>query len=136
VKNADLAAHGLPGWSGRKILQHIGTEGFRHISSDVWAKHMAGRATRLCTEQDYDAVLVSDVRFPEEGKAIQDVGGVIWRVYRPSSDSPAIIQGLSGHGSETSVDKIKHDRVIHNDGTLDDLRARVEDLLSLLLSTP
>jgi len=129
-KNADLAAHGLSGWSGRKILQYIGTEGFRYIDSTIWAKHVAYRANQLY-EGVYDAVFVSDVRFPEEAEAIKSIGGVIWRVYRPSSDQPTS-QGLSGHQSETSVDKIIHDRVIHNGGTLDDLRARVDDLLSTL----
>jgi len=126
-KNAPLEA--VPNWSGRKILQHIGTEGFRHIHPQVWSKYMYGRAVGLLEEDQLDAVFISDIRMLPEAELIQDNGGIIVRVVRPSSDEGEN-QGLQGHATELEQTSIKEDFVINNEGrSLEELEVLVRHLL-------
>jgi len=107
----DKAKELWPGWSGRKILQHIGTEGFRATHGKVWSQYMLGRARRLLEEGSADVVFVSDVRFVEEATTIQNAGGIIVRVYRKEADERPVL-----HSSEADCDNIMHDVFIDNEG--------------------
>jgi hypothetical protein len=125
-KNAPL--NNVSGWTGRKILQHIGTEGFRYVQPTVWSRLMYARAEKLLAEQQVDAVFVSDIRMPEEAQIIQNNGGIIVRVVRPSNEITN--QGLPGHSSELQQASIREDFVINNeDRSLDELRVLVRSLL-------
>jgi len=79
--------------------------------------------------------LVTDVRFPDEVKAIEDRGGVVIRVNRP--DEPLIEDGTTiyyppfddvEHPSETALDDYEFDYVINNNGTIEDLVEKVKQL--------
>jgi len=129
-KNAPIEA--IPGWTGRKILQHLGTEGFRHIHSMVWSNYMYARAEQLLADQQLDAVFISDVRMLSEAELIQRNGGVIVRILRPSSDTKDN-QGLQGHATELEQTFIKEDFVINNEGrSLPELEVLVFNLLAEL----
>lgn len=129
------------GWDGvkerfpdvRALLQRVGTDAAKPIfGNDCWvniglyrAKSLINQGARICFD---------DVRFPlEEGEAILDLntrfpstfGAEIWRVTRPGFDNGI---GLD-HPSEAQVKNFVPDEEIVNDGTLDDLRAKVEALL-------
>ena len=108
-KEAPLEA--VPGWSGRRILQYIGTEGFRHVHEDVWARAMIGRASSLINGNLCKMVVIADVRFLSEAAAIKDAGGIVIRVKRPEADAVKSI-----HASETQLAEIKEDYVIDNQG--------------------
>jgi hypothetical protein len=126
-KNAPIPQ--LEGWSGRKILQHIGTEGFRHIDPGIWPTHMISRARSLVRE-GYKVVFVSDVRFASEVDAIHANGGIVVRIVRPSVEAEAANQGIVGHVSETEMASLREDFVINNqDRSLEDLRALVKEFL-------
>jgi hypothetical protein len=101
----------VPGWTGRRILQFVGTECFRHIHSDIWAIKAVDRATSLIHGGHARLVVISDVRFLSEEAAIKNVGGIIVRVKRPEADSV-----ISEHASETELAHIKEDYVIDNGG--------------------
>lgn len=132
-KNAELPE--IPGWTGRKILQHIGTEGFRHIDANVWATYMYQSAQALFKE-GYEVVLVSDIRFLSEARVIQDNGGIILRINRPSCDTK-VTQGLQGHASELELASIQADYVINNlDRSLKLLEGLVHDFLQELKLCP
>lgn len=121
-KEAPLAE--VPGWTGREILQHIGTEGFRAVNSLVWSRYMLGRAKELLTN-GADVVLVSDVRFISEANAIKEAGGVLVRMRRGSADErPAT------HSSETDCENIIEDYSIDNrERALHHLQGLVQDFL-------
>ena len=108
-KEAPLEA--VPGWSGRRILQYVGTEGFRHIHEEVWARAMIGRARSLINGNLCKMVVVADVRFLTEAAVIKDAGGIIVRVKRPEADI-----AVSNHASETQLALIQEDYVIDNQG--------------------
>lgn len=110
----------------RYVLQTLGTEWGRTIDKDIWVKTALRRAAAL---KDGDAVLITDVRFINEARAIVAGGGQVWRIERPGA-------GLSGtagaHVSEkeqASTEFMKFVKyVVRNDGTLDELRRAVVDL--------
>lgn len=108
-KEAPLAE--VPGWSGRRILQYVGTEGFRHIHEEIWARAMIGRARSVLSDGTCEMVVVCDVRFLTEAAVIKEAGGLIVRVKRPEAD-----RVVSAHASETQLALIQEDYVIDNQG--------------------
>ena len=100
----------VPGWSGRRILQFVGTECFRSIHPLVWSTYVVNQA-KINLANGYKAVFISDVRFLTESKAIHEAGGIVIRVKRPEAD-----ERHSTHASETELLQIKEDYVIDNGG--------------------
>lgn len=99
------------GISPRKFMQLVGSEMFRHhLSADVWIK-----ALFRTLERDYGnkkVVFITDVRFPNEAKAIQDKGGIVIRITRPSLKiSPEVLQ----HESERYINELNVDYEEFND---------------------
>lgn len=128
-------------WTVRMVLQFLGTEGCRRIDDTVWVKHALARARLYLdgaslgiTMPVNEFVVITDCRFRSEAEAIWKAGGEVWRIRRPETDRRA--QGISGHASETEMDTIpdsKFQRVVSNDGTLQNLRDKaVEGLTSFL----
>jgi hypothetical protein len=75
----------------------------------------------LPLDRDYSRqlVVVTDVRFTNEAQRVRDVGGHVWRIERPGA-------GLAGAaGAHPSEAMLLADRVVINDGTLDQLRLRL-----------
>ncbi len=103
----------------RELLQRCGTEAGRKVlGADVWVNAVFA---------DWDGstpVVVTDVRFPNEAEAIVKRGGIVLRVERPGV-GPRTDDWGNVHPSETALDDWDFDRVIANDGSLDDLHGRV-----------
>jgi hypothetical protein len=99
----DIKKTELPcGHTIRYLLQQIGTDMFRGLWSDVWINAWK---RRLCAVDRYDVkpsiVICPDVRFPNELKAIHDLGGVVIRLTRaPFAD-------VDQHESETALDDVE-----------------------------
>ena len=124
----------------RHILQYWGTEVCRRgFHDDIW---IASLENKLRTAQD--DVVISDCRFPNEIAAIRAQGGAVIRVKRgPDPEWYAVaehanrgtefaavaLQNLGVHASETSWIGTDFDRVLDNNGSLDDLYAQVNDLV-------
>ena len=81
------------GLTYRELLQEIGTTQWRKLWPDIWIENWK---SLLPTKNDrISVVLVPDVRFPNEVKCIQDLGGVVIRLLRnPYNDK---------HESETAL---------------------------------
>lgn len=127
----------------RKMLQLIGTEcGREIIHPNIWVNSlMADYKGRLSSGGEYKWEslkdgnyiserkpvypnwLVTDVRFPNEVKAITNRGGIVLRV-----DNPNIIT-TDLHPSETSLDNYTgfYSRII-NDGTIENLLAKLKSI--------
>lgn len=104
----------------RVLLQWWGTEYRRRIDEDYWVKRLSQRMAK------YDLLVISDVRVPVEMVTIREAGGEIWLVERPGIESV----GIPNHHTEVALNDAVFDRVIHNDGTLEDLYGKVSDLIS------
>jgi hypothetical protein len=82
------------GVSGRKLLEHIGTEGFRGVTPDVWA-----RAALASMNKGFRYV-IDDVRYPNEAAALKKIGIVI-RLERLDYEAPR-----TGHASDNAIDEL------------------------------
>lgn len=66
--------------------------------------------------------IITDMRFPNEMKAIKDRGGITIRIER-------LGQPVNNHPSETSLDDATFDYVVNNDGSIDELVEMVQNIL-------
>jgi len=131
---------GMPNLTPRWILQYWGTEVCRlGFHDDIWIASLENKM-----RQTNDNIVISDVRFPNEIKAIHNVGGIVVRVTRGedpywfndaikmnSGDEQAKqrIQEQGIHSSETSWIGSKVDHVISNNGTVDALYQQIQELI-------
>lgn len=98
----------------REFLQKLGTNAIRNgLHSNTWvnalmADYECVPADRAPGGWDCDNWVITDVRFPNEAKAIKDKGGVIIRIDRPG------IRAINAHPSETSLDQWDFDYKIAN----------------------
>ena len=106
------------GVSARHMLQTLGTEwGRACIHPDFWV--MIARAKTQRIMNYYGCVVIDDVRFPNETTMIRDLGGELWRIDRPG------VSYNGDHSSEGGLADITPDRVIVNDGTIDQLLEKI-----------
>lgn len=67
------------------------------------------------------ALVITDVRYPNEVEWLRAVGGVLWRVCRPSAPL------VASHSSEWAIRDAPADLMIVNESNLDALAGRVTD---------
>lgn len=104
----------LCGRTPRYAMQTLGTEWGRSlIGESLWVDVLDYRARAL------DDIVVPDVRFPNEVETIANLGGRVWLIDASRRVPP---DDHSTHASE-ATGALWCDRVVCNDGTLDDLRA-------------
>lgn len=109
----------------RKLLQIEGTENGRNIyGDDIWTKTLRSWIDLRAIRDGIDVVLITDCRFPNEVKFIEDMGGIIIRVEASDRNEIALRQESGGdltlynsiknHPSETSLDNHKFRYVLNN----------------------
>ena len=107
----------------RQMMQRLGTEwGRQLVAPDLWVRCWKGQVIRALG--DGESVVADDIRFPEEAKAVRDLGGLMVRVLRPGGGSSA----FAAHASEGALNDWPFDHTIVNDGSLEDLQAQVLEL--------
>lgn len=117
--------HDYWGMTTRELYQRFGTEAMQGtFGPDIWVKAWTQRYITL-RSRDCD-VVVTDVRFEHEAKAIRDWGGHIVHLWRPEAG----LKGSEGaHVSEAGIEKDVFDYQIENTGTLEDLELAVADMV-------
>jgi len=124
VRHADFKEDFTPlGLTGGQLLQKVGVA-LREAVPGIWIES-AHLLPKLIT---YGNVVVTDVRFVDEAKAVKDLGGILIEVRRNVAQDT--------HISETEGSKIKWDHVIENDGSLVDLLQEVRMLMADLGPSP
>ena len=135
----------MPNLTPRWVLQYWGTEVCRKaFHDDIWIASLENKL-----RNSTDDIVISDCRFPNEIKSIKDAGGIVIRVkrgpepdwYKDAADMNAgdrcmnyalaksRMSNLGIHASETAWVGTKFDAVLTNDGTIDELMAKVKDLV-------
>jgi hypothetical protein len=136
----------MPNLTPRWILQYWGTEVCRKaFHDDIWIASLENKL-----RNSTDNIVISDCRFPNEIKSIKDAGGIIVWVKRgelPEWYDAAVslnrgdkgninwaiskdqIARMGIHASETAWVGTQFDAVLSNDGSIDDLFAKVKDLV-------
>ena len=148
----DNTHHKLIKLTPRLLLQLLGTEcGRQIIHPNIWVNALMseyknlnsnfsledGDALPVTLREQYPNWIITDMRFPNELKAVEDKKGITIRVNRPCN-----ICGGSGyhkmscpvsksgeHCSETALDNAEFDYVIKNDGELVDLVSKVREIM-------
>ena len=111
-------------WTAREILQAYG-QFFRTIDYNFWVKELF----RTISENEFENVIVTDVRHPNEADPIRDSGGYIIKVTR---DNKQKIHG-DQHISEIAMDDYQADFNISNDYELDGLKRMADDTVVTML---
>ncbi len=112
------------GMTVREILQKVGTEAMREgFHKNVWVESLfADYNSYSARGSDYEFEksfwIITDTRFPNEYKAIEERGGLMINVVRGNSDS-------DDHASETSLDGFEFHEIIENNGSLEELEEKV-----------
>lgn len=103
----------------RELLQRMGTEAGRHVFGDsIWID-IAHKKTIL-----YDKIVFTDVRFENEARFVQRLGGKVVRINR------AGVGSINSHVSDKRLDDSLVDIEIYNNSTVLDLFVQVEELLN------
>ena len=135
----------MPDLTPRWVLQYWGTEVCRRaFHDDIW---IAALENKL--RNSNDDIVISDCRFPNEIKSIQNAGGIVIRVVRglepewydaaisvnrgPNGNSTwaiskARLERLQVHASESSWVGTKFNAVVDNNSTMDHLFLQINDL--------
>ncbi len=132
---ADRAQKELPvpgfAFTWRQAAQALGTEWGRALDPDIWTKIMAQRLHTLQAAQEHwvgvvPRIIISDVRFENEGKMLRDLGGSIIHLMGRKVDLGA----AAAHVSETGV--LYHpsrDHLVDNAGSRIELHEQIEMVL-------
>lgn len=115
----------LGGKTTRYCMQTLGTEWRDLIHKSLWVD-IAKRKIEEHNHND-DEVVVTDLRFPHEAKALREMGDAfqIIEVIRPGSSTG----NGEAHASEVLQDEIVADAIIMNTGTIADLSVSVGEVL-------
>ena len=131
---------GMPTLTPRWILQYWGTEVCRNgFHDDIWIASVENKMRKTT-----DNIVISDVRFPNEIRAIHNAGGkVIW-VQRGELPSWHIMAGKANNGDTFAAEKLKAlgvhasetawvgkdiDYTIQNNSSIDDLFEQIKNLV-------
>jgi hypothetical protein len=141
----------MPNLTPRLMLQLWGTEVCRNgFHDDIWIASLENKMRKT-----KDNIVISDVRFPNEIKAIHNAGGLVVRIRRGNDPewyndavnmnagrsnmswliSKSRIEKLGIHASETAWVGGEIDHVVSNDGSIDDLFTQLRNLLPQELSS-
>ncbi len=137
----------IPNFTPRLALQLVGTDSLRnHFNEGIWFLTLENRVRKNPNQH----VVISDVRFPNEIKFIQEQGGIMVRVDRgpvPVWFETALMANKGNslareamtktysdaHFSEWAWVGTKFDFVINNNGTMEDLQSQIKDIAGKIL---
>lgn len=137
IHNADLLKFMCKqffGWNGEKdeygrhLLQYVGTDIIRKKEPDFWVQFIKKISELFNSEWDY--MIIPDCRFPNEIECLKDSDNIVKhiRVVRDGFKSP-LTEEQQKHPSETALDNVVPDYCVYNNGTLDELKAQLYNIL-------
>lgn len=116
----------------RRLLQALG-QGVREIDADFWVRAVENKMVRAEFGEDEGGMFVqsvmsptviTDVRYPNEVAMVRKYGGVFIWITRPG------FEPCNNHESEQDLSELA-DVVIENGGTVEELMAKVGEVLGL-----
>ena len=119
----DMGWDGKKDEKGRRLLQLLGTEcGRECIGEDVWVNIWT--KDYFIHADNYDTIVVDDVRFENEVKTIRMLNGVMVRIDGRSDD----LGTNAKHDSENHA-HLDHQFLVHNGSTMADYVAAIKEVL-------
>jgi adenylate kinase family enzyme len=121
------------GVSPRAILQKVGTNIMRDtlpliipelkLETSIWIKLLTYKVNKILEIDSKSHIVISDVRFHDEVKAIKDLGGIILKVNRTS------VEPIQTQHESENANELNYDNLIENNGTLDDFYKNINKIL-------
>jgi len=112
-------------FSLRSWMQWLGTEVGRDIfGKDAWIIPMIAEWENI-KNQNLPGMVITDIRFDNEAKAVIDLGGTIVRVIRPN------IIGVEDHASEAGIDDKYITDNIMNDSDIPTLLSNAKKIFNI-----
>lgn len=129
-----LSAHMNAPLSPRYVLQLWGTEYRRKRGVD---SYWLDRVAHLIQADPAKAYVVTDVRFKNEARFIEGLGGRLFRIRRPELEAKEAteraLQGTAAHPSETELLTWPvHQELVNIEGHPEALRKAVQDVMRCL----
>jgi hypothetical protein len=122
---------GIPHFSPRFALQHVGTEIMRGtLHPDIWVLATERMINYHLSLDWHTGIVIADVRFPNEVAMIRRLGGQVWHIQRgklPDWFGKKHPAGI--HESEYAWNNETFDLTIHNDETMGSLYKTVDTIL-------
>lgn len=107
-----------------ELLQQIGTNLRDTVNINIWTINLFNQIKH--TSAKY--CIISDVRFPNELDLIKSNNGISIRITRPDNLTNNKSKRDKNHASEISLDNHTFDYEIINDGTINELYLKVQEL--------
>lgn len=111
----------------RQILQDVG-DMFRSKDPEFFIK--AVMVDIQNNADDYQGVVITDVRYENEADFVRGAGGRIWHILREFKASDYMV--INNHSSEQGIDICQKDFSLSNNGTLLELKDVVTSIVSNL----
>jgi hypothetical protein len=129
-KEAIIPEYGV---SYRHLAQTLGTDwGRQMVNERVWLIPQETKIRRAI--RDNISVAYNDMRFENEAAMIRAHGGVVIHVM--SLRESGLSDKAKAHVSESGVKFGDHDRVLQNNGTLEEFYKQVDNLWQSLVNMP
>ena len=125
---------------GRAGLIWLGEGAREHFNKDIWIKKLQQNMREIIKQssciinKDYAVFFVTDMRYENEAEALwkmsKEVGAEYYsvRIERPGHENK-LTKEQRENPSETSLDNYAFDYVIVNDGTYDDFKRKVRQVM-------
>jgi hypothetical protein len=110
----------------RDLLQRLGVGARQTFGELFWIEQALNFVHPL--DHVVNKYVVTDVRFVNEADKIKSMDGQVWRIKRPG------IEPVNGHMSERDMDGYQVDKILKNEGTLEELRALVRSRMEFTLN--
>lgn len=115
----------------RKLLQLLGTDcGRNMIHPNIWINALFADY-KVYKDEELPNWIITDVRFPNEAKAIKNRGGILIRIERDYVLRGGPEDPKNQHPSETALDDYQDfDYVIENNGSIEDLINKIKKIIN------
>lgn len=107
-------------WSIRRLMQTLGTDVVVSlIDREFWSRCMM-QAYFDQLVKGKDVFIITDIRHPHEANLVRNLGAIILHIERDTLNTDQ-----DEHVSEAGINKLPHEPVIKNNGTIEDLTKAV-----------
>jgi hypothetical protein len=113
-------------WSGRRLLQWLGTDVGRAVYDNVWIDMFKQQLNQIMTIPTNTIIVVTDCRFMNEYNCLKELQSTDQSVHFVKVSRPFESNSFSDHASEGDIDKFEHDYEIKNLGSEKDLEEIVQ----------
>ena len=135
-----LAINDFWGISGREFMQRFGTDVCRELlpkaipnmrlgDRQLWAAVMEKKIKEI------GGIVISDGRFPDEVRLVKQYGGIVLKIYRDDIKSSTKDSVEHKHVSESYIDDLQFDMLVENNGTINELKTELTNMVKYLLDT-